>query len=159
MRSPDPAFITVDLSAEPEDIEQVMVLLQTHGWQDLGAIASTWGGEDLVPTCLTARSNEPTRRDYIFANRLALPLVRGFFVIPADLCPAHATLQVYLALDAPAYYVNKLRAPLPLESLVYKSFEMLCGAAPEAIPEEQLLDSQWQLEHPDDAIPTAQLKD
>ena len=61
-------------------------MLSTQGWADLGAIASTWGGEDLVPTCLTARSNQPTRRDYIFANRFALPLVMGFKVILPHTC-------------------------------------------------------------------------
>ena len=84
LRSPGPAFLTIDLNADPEDVDQVMVLLSTHGWQNLGAIASTWSDENDVATCLTARSNLPTCRDYIFANRLALALVRGFKIFPAD---------------------------------------------------------------------------
>ncbi len=111
LRSPGPAFIAVDLNADPEDIDQVVVMMSTHGWTDLGAIVSTWGGEDAVPTCLAARSNQPTRREYIFVNRFALPLVRGFHVIPADLCPTHATLQVLLGLDAPLVPCQQATSP------------------------------------------------
>ena len=41
LRSPGPTLTTVDLNADPEDVDQVVVLMATHGWVDLGAIAST----------------------------------------------------------------------------------------------------------------------
>ena len=102
---PLPACIFGDINADTDDIAALKTLLEQHHWTDFEAIADMWGQEASVATCLTARSNEPTRRDYIFCNPVALQLVRGFHVRSCDLCPTHATTEMHLDLTAPAFHM------------------------------------------------------
>ena len=130
IRGPGPAFLVGDVNAEPADLPALQELLLNLGWTDLGAAAAMWGQPASVPTCLTKKSNEPTRRDYIFFSPAALALVRGLVVRPGDLCPTHSTLEVHFDLDAPAYSRNKQRLPTSLDSLVQDAFVHLFGEPP-----------------------------
>ena len=49
-------------------------------WIDVGAVACVWGGVNKEYTCVAPTSKEATRRDYVFSNPQALPLIQDFQV-------------------------------------------------------------------------------
>ena len=64
-----PAIISMDLNANPEDINSVATkLLGSERWIDVGARASLWGGTDIASTCNTIGPNTGTRSYYIFVH-------------------------------------------------------------------------------------------
>ena len=85
LRPPGARFIYVDLNADPEDVAAIKHLLQQLHWVDVGSVASTWGSPDCQATCLTRWANQPTRRDFVFANPEAFSLITGFKVVGEDL--------------------------------------------------------------------------
>ena len=141
----------------PPDLPTLHDLLTNQGWTDLGAAAGTWGQPACVPTCITKQSHAATRRDYMFCNPTALSLVRGLYVRAGDLCPTHSTVEVHLALDAPAYALNKQRTISPLDGLVQHAFHHLYGEPPAQPSADDLLLRCWANAHPDDAIPSPEL--
>ena len=88
-----PTLIVTDLNADSSDIKSLTTILDTHHWTDVGANASVWGGTDLQPTCMAYNSNAATRRDYVFANHLALPLLTQFNVHSTDDILVHHVIQ------------------------------------------------------------------
>ena len=66
-----PTFIMGDFNGGIEDFPTLAKLIDEEGWSDLGAIAGQWGQMRCEPTCWPNNS-EPSRRDYIIANALAL---------------------------------------------------------------------------------------
>ena len=158
LRGVGPTFIVGDINADPDDLPTLTDMLATKGWTDLGAAAATWGHPASQPTCITKQSHAATRRDYIFCNANALSLVRGLVVRAGDLCPTHSTVEVHLALDAPAFTINKLRHIVPLDSLVQDAFIHLYGAPPERPASDDILSDSWSRAHPDDGSPTAPLQ-
>ena len=54
---PGPAFICIDLNADPEDITILDGALKAKQWFDLGSLAHVWGNEFTSDfTCTTSRS-------------------------------------------------------------------------------------------------------
>ena len=158
LRGLGPTFIVGDINADPADLPTLSDLLTTQGWTDLGAAAATWGQPASQPTCITKQSNAATRRDYMFCNASALSLVRGLFVRAGDLCPTHSTVEVHLALDAPAFSMNKQRFISPLDGLVQQAFLHLYGDPPVRPSSDDLLSNSWSRAHPDDDSPTTNLQ-
>ena len=119
------------------------------------AVASLASKPACVSTCITKRSNEATRRDYIFCSSAALTLVRGLHVRAGDLCPTHSTVEVHLALDAPAFSMNKQRQITSLDHLVQSAFKHLYGEPPAPLDSDDILLKSWTMANPDDAAPTS----
>ena len=153
LRGVGPTFIVGDINADTEDLPTLSELLANHGWTDLGAAAATWGQPASQPTCITKQSHAATRRDYMFCNASALGLVRGLHVRAGDLCPTHSTVELHLALDAPAFDMNKQRFITPLDELVQDAFVHLYGSPPERPASDDLIATSWSRAHPDDASP------
>jgi cytochrome c1 len=86
-------LITTDLNTNACDIPNIKVLCDYHGWCDVGATASTWGGADNVATCLGDNAKQATRRYYIFASPSARHYIRGFEVADTDAIPVHNLLR------------------------------------------------------------------
>jgi hypothetical protein len=130
----NPKFLVGDLNGEFTTFPELQVLCQTMGWQDLNAVADTWGGTPNQPTCTTALSNQPTIRDYCFACPLAFPMVKHFRVIDDDLCPVHSTLQIQVIPDDADRWVHKACHKLPLSELVDDHFLNIYGDPPPEAP-------------------------
>ena len=62
----------------------------------LRAHAAMWGTEPNLPTCQAPNSVSSARRDYIFVNRFALPLVNGFIVGRDHVIHVHSILKLKL---------------------------------------------------------------
>ena len=91
-----PTFTCTDLNANVADIPIIQHLCTREGWADLGEYAYLWGQKPNDFTCMGPNANSPTRRDYVFANQLALNTVSMFKVIHTDDFPVHDILQVHL---------------------------------------------------------------
>ena len=91
-----PMLIMGNLNSDPKHIAPLEELLARQSWTDIGAIADTWGRVPFEPTCLTAVSNRPSRRDYMFCNSQLLPLVSDFEVMFRASIPTHATIRLTL---------------------------------------------------------------
>ena len=148
-----PSFLAIDLNAD-EDIPAIKYLLEELHWIDVGAHASTWGRPDKVPTCLTANSLEPTRRDYLFASPEGWARIKDFRVITGDQTPVHATLQVQLDLsDQPCAYFDT-RRPKCLMDLIGKGITNLFGEPPKPLSDDQLLEEDATDEQGRPEVPT-----
>ena len=90
-----PQIIIGDMNAEPRDLLAAKQFLE-KGWSDLGAMASTWGGEDCQPTCSGNGAAKATRRDIALASPGALHLVKHFRIVSDKRFPVHATLRLAL---------------------------------------------------------------
>ena len=109
-----PAALVTDLNADTDDIADLLILINEHGWQDLGAQAHRWGQPDREPTCLTANSKVPTRRDYIFVNPDLNPLVVNFGVQHSDDFPVHSMLRIRIQHQNITHDIRKASKPLSL---------------------------------------------
>ena len=92
----NPKIITGDINGDFDSFPELEMLCESMGWQDLNAIATTWGQPSNAPTCRTALSHQPTIRDYCLVCPITLPMVMNFRVLDADLCPVHSTLQIHI---------------------------------------------------------------
>ena len=59
----NPKLLIGDLNGDFDSFPELQTLCESMGWQDLNAIASTWGQQTNMPTCRTAQSHQPTIRD------------------------------------------------------------------------------------------------
>ena len=91
-----PMCIAGDINCLPTNLPHLAMLTgNKHGWTDLGAKASHWGGIDGQGTCRAPNSNTYNRRDVIIVNPLFFSLVHNFY-IDHDLffCARHAHHRV-----------------------------------------------------------------
>ena len=72
-------------------------LLNNHGWTDLGAHASKWGGRNHEPTCKSSERAKHSRIDYAVANPRAQNIVRGVRSRFVTAIATHARLEIDLA--------------------------------------------------------------
>ena len=99
-----PQFVVGDNNATTAGIMTLNLALQTpneerHAWHDLGALAELWGQTPCEPTCKAYNAEQPTRRDYVFANTEGLEIVEHFEVSWKDLYAVHATISFTLNLE------------------------------------------------------------
>ena len=104
MQPDGPKFVVGDGNAATADITSLNLALptpeeETHAWHDLGALAELWGQTPCEPTCKAYNANQPTRRDYVFANTFGFELVENFEGSWKDLYAVHATISFTLDLD------------------------------------------------------------
>ena len=91
-----PTLIVGDLNAEPEDVPIVQEMLQEEGWTDCAGQAGIWGRTGGQGTCTAPNSKRTTRRDYIFACPVALPMIAGCEVHKTDEFAVHQPLRIYM---------------------------------------------------------------
>ena len=91
-----PIIIEGDFNREPKELETFRRLIEDKAWQDLGTIASWWGGVDNENTCQTRPEAKATRIDAILVNSVAIPMVKSFSVIKDDMIPTHRVLRTTL---------------------------------------------------------------
>ena len=151
LRPQGATFIVGDFNADLEDIPSALIFTEELQWQDLGAIAQQWGQPAEAPTCTVANANEPTRRDFILASPMAIPMVTHFQVSTGDVCPTHATLTMHVAIQAGQCSLQQSRTPHSLNQLIHTDFSTLFGVLPERLNKEDILDPDWAHDHPEDA--------
>ena len=115
---PGPVFICGDVNADFDDIQCLKDLTQLDGWVDLGHNAHIWGQERDEATCLAPGAAVPTRRDYIFANPIAFPMVTNFKVHHQATYPVHSILQMYLKSSNIVKKITKVNSPISM----YRTF-------------------------------------
>ena len=96
LRGFGPKIIAGGLNGDPDDFEVFRRLVNCEGWTDIGAHASRWWGEDALPTCQASGRADPTRRDYMLVNDVALALVSSFSLLSPDVFPTHTPLCMTL---------------------------------------------------------------
>lgn len=107
-----PTFLVGDFNGDTCNFQTRSLLTKCKAWTDLGAAAAQWGEEPCQPTCKAFGSKAETRRDYAFANPLALRLVRGFKTAVCDEFSVHRVLQVLIEpTDSSAY--NRVNSSFP----------------------------------------------
>jgi hypothetical protein len=131
-----PTLLVGDLNGDFDTFDELGTLVSTMGWQDLNTIANTWGQPSNQPTCRTALSKLPTIRDYCLACPLALPLIRGFRVLDADLCPVHSTMQIQIDLKTEDRWVHHSVPKRPLRELLDQAFVHRFGTGPLPPPDD-----------------------
>jgi len=141
----NPKLITGDLNGDFDSFPELQTLCDSVGWQDLNAIASTWGQQTNMPTCRTAQSFQPTIRDYCLACPAALPMIKQFRVLDADLCPVHSTLQIYIVPPENAIWQYQSTPKRPLKELMEETFSDRFGQGPLQLPEDLHIDLEQHL--------------
>ena len=97
-------------------------MLDHEGWTDIGAQAHIWNQPRNHPTCRAPNSETATRRDYVFANGLALQLITGFKVEEQLDFPVHSFLKLTLSPGSAEQFINKDIRPKNLT----QHFEAYC---------------------------------
>ena len=118
-----PKFIVGDVNAEPEDLPELMDLLNNQHWTDVGEHAYMWGQLAEQPTCKAPNADVKTRRDYIFANPEGLAIIKSFQVMDDELFPVHATLRMILDAKQVIKERRTVTKPLSISDKVEAAFE------------------------------------
>jgi hypothetical protein len=141
----NPKLLTGDLNGDFETFPELQTLCDSMGWHDLNAIASTWGQQNNMPTCRTAQSCQPTIRDYCLACPAALPMIKQFRVLDADLCPVHSTLQIHIVPPKSDIWQYQSTPKRPLKELMEETFSDRFGQGPRQLPEDLHIDLEQHL--------------
>ena len=146
-----PKLLFGDLNGDFDSFPQLDVLCGPMGWQDLNAIADTWGQEVNQPTCRTSHSSQATIRDYVFACPLAMPMIKNFRIVDHGLCPTHSTLQVDIVPQQAEVWQHQATAKKPLADILEEAFTDRYGVGPSPPPDnlQEDLDQLMQ----DDTLP------
>ena len=75
-----PCLIVGDINCLPTDLTFMRHLLGPANYVDVGATESSWCVEPNAPTCKTTNTETETRRDYMFAHPMVVPLLHRFSV-------------------------------------------------------------------------------
>ena len=122
-QQPDcPVLVVGDLNGDPNDFKTLSDMLDHEGWTDIGAQAHIWNQPRNHPTCRAPNSETATRRDYVFANGLALQLITDFKVEEQLDFPVHSFLKLTLSPGSAEQFINKDIRPKNLT----QHFEAYC---------------------------------
>lgn len=93
-----PCLIVGDINCLTSDLTFMRHLLGPANFVDVGAHASSWCAAPNAPTCKATNIETETRRDYMFAHPLLVPLLHRFAVGNDDELLVHYPLTLTLKL-------------------------------------------------------------
>ena len=118
-----PCLIVGDINCLTTDLTFMRHLLGSANYVDVGATESSWCAEPNAPTCKATNIETETRRDYIFAHPLVVPLLHRFSIGNDDELLVHYPLTLTLKLtDASIKALQAGKCPL-LDSLKPEAIE------------------------------------
>ena len=142
-----PQLIVGDLNGETANFPTLSLFSQDLGWNDVGKVASTWGQPDDAPTCFTEHGHQPTVKDYLWACPLAFSMITHFRVVPGDLCPTHATLQLQLAFARAENWEYRQNRTRKLQDLIDIQAEKWSGPPPRDLDEAAFFQNDLEAGH------------
>ena len=102
-----------DLNGDPSDFDCLQAELEAHNLIDVGS-QQAFTSQINAPTCFT-QSGQPTRRDYLFADRCLVEHIRALDIIEVDSIPTHRLLRLQMRFSGQTP-VTKLRTSSSLTS-------------------------------------------
>ena len=105
------AIYTGDINARITRYSSLSVLLAHHGWIDVGANATRWGGRNNEFTCKANEKAKTSRIDYVVANPRAQNMIKGFRTKFVTAIATHARLELDLKSDKNPDNINVQSKP------------------------------------------------
>ena len=94
-----PKLILGDINGDIQSFPALHAAVQAEDYTDLG----NYPGLCSVlaqPTCHMRQHDSHTRRDYVFANHAALPIISSFRVVDDHLLPTHSALVITIKMSS-----------------------------------------------------------
>ena len=119
----NPVILLGDIKCDTNDCQIIRDWLEVDSWVDLGHNAHIWGQERDEATCLAPGASVATRRDFVFTNPEAFPLVTNFRVLHQSIYPVHSILQFTLRSQNITKRITKANTPLSMHKTFIKHFD------------------------------------
>ena len=129
MQQEGPIIITTDLNCNPNRLPALQYAIEYEGWVDVGGNGSMFNGIDGENTCRATPYASETRRDYIFANNKAVPLIESFKVDDDASLHTHKILTLQFKESKPVHEYNIVKLPERICKIVHDKCIKMYGDA------------------------------
>ncbi len=117
-----PKLITTDLNCTIERLPALQFAIDNEGWCDVGGKASAFKGINELHTCKATPHARETRRDFVFANPKATPLIDFFKVDDDANLHTHKIITLGFKQVKPCYEYDSVKLP----ERIFKIFQDKC---------------------------------